>query len=107
MSVKAILKNGGTLKSLSDCDKNQEMCNKVVDNYPHALKFAPKCFMTQKMCDKAVGTYPSAMKFVPRCFITQEICDKLVNRCFLYLILFLIGIKPKKFVTEMFLKILF
>ena len=27
---KAILENGGRLKSVPDCDKNQEMCNKAV-----------------------------------------------------------------------------
>ena len=27
---KAILENGGTLKSVPDCYKNQEMCNKAV-----------------------------------------------------------------------------
>ena len=37
MCDKAILGNGGTLKSVSDCYKNQEMYNKAVDNYPHAL----------------------------------------------------------------------
>ena len=26
MRVKATLENGGTLKSVFDCDKNQEMC---------------------------------------------------------------------------------
>ena len=34
---KAIFENGGTLKSVPDCCKNQEMCNEVVDNYPHGL----------------------------------------------------------------------
>ena len=34
---KAIFENGGTLKSAPDCYKNQEMCNEVVDNYPHGL----------------------------------------------------------------------
>ena len=38
MFDKAILENGGTLKSVPDCYKNQEMCNKAVDNYPHALE---------------------------------------------------------------------
>ena len=28
---KAILENGGTLKSVPDCYKNQEICNKAVD----------------------------------------------------------------------------
>ena len=34
---KAILENGWTLKSVPDCYKNQEMCNKAVEKYPHAL----------------------------------------------------------------------
>ena len=54
MFYKAILGNGGTLKSVIDCYKNQEMCNKAVHNYPHALEFVPECFMTQEMWDKAV-----------------------------------------------------
>ena len=36
---KAIQENGRTLNSVPDCCKNQEMCNKAVDNYPHALEF--------------------------------------------------------------------
>ena len=35
---KVILENGGTLESVP-AKKNKEMCNKAVDNYPHALKF--------------------------------------------------------------------
>ena len=34
MCYKTILENGGTLKYIPDCYKNQEMCNKAVDNYP-------------------------------------------------------------------------
>ena len=49
MCDKAILENGGTLKPVSDCYKNQKMCNKVVDNYPHALDFVPECYTTQKL----------------------------------------------------------
>ena len=37
------------------------MCNKAVDNYPHALEFVSECYKTQKMCDKAVNTYPSTI----------------------------------------------
>ena len=60
------------------------------------------------MCDKVVGTYPSTIKFVPEYFMTQEMCGKAVNRCFfLYLFLFLVDIKLKKCVAELFLKILF
>ena len=46
MCDKAILENGGTLKPVPDCYKNQERCNKPVDNYPQALQFVPECFMT-------------------------------------------------------------
>ena len=66
------------------------MCKKTVDNYPHALEFVP-----------------STIKFVLVCFITQQMCDKAVNRCCLYLILFLIEIKLNRCVTELFLEIFF
>ena len=48
MCVKSNLENGGTLKSVPDCYKSQEMCNKAVDNYPHALELVPKSYKTQK-----------------------------------------------------------
>ena len=69
------------------------MCDKVVYNYPNALKFVSDCYMTQKMCDKAVNIHPSTIQFVSECFMNQEMCDKAVNRYVLYLILFPIGIK--------------
>ena len=34
MRDKAFLENSETLKSVPDCYKNQEMCNKAIDNYP-------------------------------------------------------------------------
>ena len=43
MSDKAILENGGTLKSVPYCYKNQEMYNKAVKDYPHPLEFVPEC----------------------------------------------------------------
>ena len=33
MCDRAILENGGTLESVPDCYKNQEVRNKTVDNY--------------------------------------------------------------------------
>ena len=72
MCDKAILGNGGTLISVPDHYKNQEMRSKAVDNYLHALEFVPECYKTQKMCDKAINTYLSTIKFVPECFMTQE-----------------------------------
>ena len=43
------------------------MCDKAVDNYPHALEFVPECYETPKICDKAV-THPSINKYVPECY---------------------------------------
>ena len=51
------------------------------------------------MSDKALTTRLSTIKFVPGCFKTKEICQRPVYRCFLYLILFLINLKLKKYVT--------
>ena len=76
MYDKAIPENGGTLKSVPDCYKNQEMCYKAVDNYSHDPHRHPTRL---KNCDKVVNTYPSTIKFVPECFMAQEMCDKAVN----------------------------
>ena len=46
MCDEAILENGGTLKSVPYCYKNQEMCNNAVDNYPH--EFVRECYETLK-----------------------------------------------------------
>ena len=45
---KAILENGGTLESVPDCYKNQDICNKSVDNYSQALEFVLECYKTLK-----------------------------------------------------------
>ena len=58
------------------------------------------------MCDKAIIAYPSTIKLVSACLIIQEMYDKVVNRCFLYFIMFLINIKLKKCVAELLPKIL-
>ena len=38
--------------------------NKAVDNYSHPIKLVPECYKTQEMCDKVVGDYPSAIQIV-------------------------------------------
>ena len=48
------------------------MCNKVIENYLHALEFVPECYKTQKNCNKAVNTYPSSITYVPECYKIQE-----------------------------------
>ena len=67
MCDKAVLENGGMLKTVPDCYKNKKIRNKAVDNYARALEFVPDCYKTQKMCNKAVNTSPSAIQFVPEC----------------------------------------
>ena len=57
------------MKICPDSYKNQEMCNKAVDNYPHMLEFVLEFYKTQEMCDKVVDIYPSTIKFVPECFM--------------------------------------
>ena len=58
------------------------------------------------MCDKAVDTYPSK-KLFPKCFMTQKMSNKAVKSYFFYLNLFLINMKLKKSVIELFLMIYF
>ena len=107
MCDKAILENGGTLKPVPDCYKSQGMCNKAIDGYPHELEFVPECHKDEKISEKSINTYTSTIKFVSECFVTQKCLMKQLIDVSLYLILFLINIKLKKCVTELFLKILF
>ena len=44
MCDKVILENAGTSKYVSDCYKNQEMFNKVDENY----RRVPECYKTQR-----------------------------------------------------------
>ena len=77
-----ILENTGTLEFVPGCYKNQQIYDKTIDNYPHALKCSPDFYMTQKMCDNAVNTYHSTIQLAPDCYKTQEMCDKVVTSCF-------------------------
>ena len=45
---KVILENGGMLMFILDPYKDQNMCNKAVDNYAHALGSVPNYHTTQK-----------------------------------------------------------
>ena len=47
MCGKAILENGETLESVLDWYKNQQMCDKALDNNLNALEFVPECYKTQ------------------------------------------------------------
>ena len=52
-----MLENAGTLKNAPGCYKNQEMCNKAVENYLHALEFGSACSKTKEMCHRAVHRF--------------------------------------------------
>ena len=91
LKFKKLLKNSVkkllfVTRHVSDWCKTQQMCDKVVDNYPHALKFVPDCYMTQNMCTR---------QFVLEYYKNQIRCDKAVNRYFLYLLLFMTGINSR------------
>ena len=109
MCDKAILENGGTLESFSDCYKNQQMCDKAIYNYPHALQFVPDCSVTHQMCDKDVTHYHSTIQFLPDCYMIQEMRDKAINICFFVFNPFPDWCKNwyKKCMTQLLLKILF
>ena len=63
------------LTFIHDYCKDQNMCNKVVDNYAHASRSVPNCFKTQKNGDKVLSFYNA----IPDRFKTQEVCDKAVD----------------------------
>ena len=44
MNDKAIIENDGTVKSVPDIYKNQEMYDKPVDSYLYALKLVLGCY---------------------------------------------------------------
>ena len=81
------------LESVSDCYKNQQMCDEAIDNYPYVLKFVPDCYMMQKMCDKAVNTYHSTKQFLDAIRLTKCVIKLLID-VILHLFIFLSDIKP-------------
>ena len=105
MCDKAILENSGTLESVPDRYKTQEMCNKAFDNYAHALKFVYDCYKIQKMCNKVVNTYPSTTRFALEYSKTRKMCDKAVNACCLFFVFHSVTDQYKT--QEMFDKLVF
>ena len=100
MCDKAVLGNDRIFKSVLDCQKNHKISTKVVGCYPHALESVPECYKAHKMSDKAVDTPPPlTITYVLESYKTQEMSYKAVQRCFVYLNLFLINIKVNKYVS--------
>ena len=55
------------------------MCNKAVDNYPHALEFVPECFTTQGMCDEVFNKSFLAFFYILGRYKTQQMCDRIIS----------------------------
>ena len=51
---KRLNKWGIKCESVLDCYKNEQMCDKVIDKYPHALKYLADCYINQRICDKLI-----------------------------------------------------
>lgn len=61
--------------------KDQKMCNKAADKYPHALWYVTNCYKNKKIYDKVVSTYPSTIQIVDDQFKTEEMRDKTKYYC--------------------------
>ena len=98
MCDKATLENDGSVKTVHGCYKSQKIRNKAGNNYYHTLKFVSESFMTQKMCDKAFDNYPSTKNMFLNTIRLTKFLKQFIDVS-LYLILFLINIKPEKYAT--------
>ena len=50
---------------MSDQYKSQEICGRIISDYPFLLRYDPDQYSTQQMCDRAVDDWLAALKFVP------------------------------------------
>ena len=69
------------------------MCDKVVDNYAHALGLITIVIRLQKVDNKAVNAFLLTIQFIPKCYMDQEMINKIVYIFLLYLALLLIDIR--------------
>ena len=90
----AILKNGGTLESVPNQYKTHEMCDKAVDNFTHALKFFSDHYKAQE-CELNLLIILLLQYYL---FLNALRLKNCVN---LYLILFPVFIRLKKYVIKL------
>ena len=55
------------------------MCDEGAEKDLKMLIFFPYYFKTQEMCEKAVSCYLHALEYAFDCYMTQEICEKAVD----------------------------
>ena len=76
------------------------MCDKAVDNYPHAFKFVPDCYMTQKCVIKLSILIILQYNFFLIAIRIKKCVIKILINVFLHLLISLIDIKLKKMCNE-------
>ena len=89
---KVVKENGGMLGLITDCYKDQRMCDKAVDTYPTAMQVVPEYCKSGKMCNKAVDTHTFIIYSVADKYMTQ-IYDQVVSNKSSILIKLLVLIK--------------
>ena len=71
MCDQSILENGGTLESVLDCYKNQEMRNKAVNRCFFVFNSISVQYKTEEKCDRVVFEDLFSMRYVPDQYKTQ------------------------------------
>ena len=71
MCDQSSLENGGTLESVLDCYKNQEMRNKAVNRCFFVFNSIPVQYKTEEKCDRVVFEDLFSMRYVPDQYKTQ------------------------------------
>ena len=60
------------------------MCNKAIENYPHALEYVPECYTTKEMCHRVVHRCFFVFDSLPDKCKTRDICNLAVSFYFLF-----------------------
>ena len=74
-----VIENGEMLDSVSDCCKNQQMCDKAVNTHPSTIQFVPECYKTQEISDKTVNMCFFVFISIPEWYKTQDMFGKVVS----------------------------
>ena len=85
MCDKVSLENVEMIKFFRECQKNQEICDKAVDNIPMHSIFSQTAKKLKNCVIKAVRNYPSAMQFVPDQNRFEGTCNTAVNVVFFFI----------------------
>ena len=76
MFDKAVDTHPPIIKYITECCKNQEMCNKAVHRCFFVFDSIPDQYKTHEICDIVVSVYPFSTVYCPDKYITQKMCEK-------------------------------